>query len=199
MTISDHTTLVIRQVTYIVLASIICGVVLFFWFHYLKDSEPVANVGVQVIATPAKEVKSIPKATVAIKNGTVRVYEGSAKIKLNLPEAIAQDPAEQVFASTKVKADDHPQTITTTINTDTGEATSLVRRDPLPWLAWDDHGEAGVYGGIKNGTATARLEVKQGIFQVKAVHVGMVGTLDQPLQGGLSTDYYLGVGAWYRW
>lgn len=199
MIISTHIKLVIREVLYIVLAFAICGLALMLWYQHLENKALVPNVGVQVLATPAKEVKAIPKVEASVKNGTVRVYSSAAKIKLKLPAAVADNPAEQVFASNQVKADYHPQTITTTINTETGEATTLVRRDPLPLLAWDDYGEAGLYGGIKNGTPTVRLEVKQGIFQVKAAHVGVVGTLDQPLQGSLSTDYYVGVGAWYRW
>lgn len=197
--VSDHTKLVVREVLAIILVLIIAGVLALKWFEHLEDMLPKPAVGVQVIATPAKEVKSIPKARAIIKNGSVSVYASPAKVDLKLPDAIKDDPLQHVLASNQVTADDHPQTITTVINSDTGESQTFVRRDPLPWLAWDDHGELGIYAGIKNGTPAARLEAKQGIFQVKAVHFGAIGSVDQPLQGPLQPDYYIGVGAWYRW
>jgi len=31
------------------------------------------------------------------------------------------------------------------------------------------------------------------------VHVGAIASVDQAVQGPLQADYYVGVGAWYRW
>lgn len=197
--IPDHAKRVIREILIIILLFVIGGTAILLWFKHLAENLPRPEVGVHVIAQPAKEVASISKARAPVKNGAVSVYASQAKIKLDLPKPIMDDQAEQVLASSQVKSDDHPQTITTTINTETGESQTFVRRDPLPWIAWDDHGDLGLYGGLKNGTPTARLEVQQGIFQVKAVHVGVVATVDQPIQGPLGADYFVGVGAWYKW
>lgn len=176
--------------------------ILVLWMQWMikDDSATQVPVAVHAIATPAKQVKAIPKHQSPIKNGAVRVYESRAKIELKLPEAILHDEAKQVLESTKVTADYHDQTVTTIVDTETGDTQTLVRREPLPWLAWRDNGAAGLYAGIKNGQPTARLELKQNIFSVKAVHFGAVATLDQPLNSALSTpDYFVGVGAEYRW
>lgn len=170
------------------------------WFQQ-DVAKVVAPVGVHVIATPAKQVATIPKHQAIVKSGAVRVYESRAKIELKLPEAIKQDDAKEVLESTRVNADDHDQTITTVLNTETGDTETLVRREPLPWLAYRNDGSAGLYTGIKNGTPTARLELKQSIFSVKSIRLGAVATLDQPLGYSArdSPDYFVGVGAEYRW
>lgn len=178
----------------------IVAFILMQWFIHLQDAIPAPPVGIHVIATPAKQVADIPKVQTSIKNGSVRVYEGRAKIKLKLPDAILHDDAKQVIESTKVSADDHDQTVTTIVDTETGDTQTLVRREPLPWMSWRDNGSAGIYAGIKNGQPTARLEVKQSIFSVKAVQFGAVATLDSPISSLPSkTEYFVGVGAEYRW
>jgi len=177
-------------------------VVLVLWCQWLlrDDNATVAPVGVHVIATPEKQVADIPKHQVAVKSGTVRVYESKAKIELKLPDAIKGDEAKQVIESTRMSSDDHDQTVTTILNTETGDTETLVRREPLPWMSWRDNGSAGIYAGIKNGQPTARLEVKQSIFSVKAVHIGAVATLDQPINSMPSKpEVFVGVGAEYRW
>lgn len=165
----------------------------------LRDPEPAVPVGLQVPATPAPEVKRVPKVEKPIKAKTVKVYPAAIKNKLKLPEVVQDDPALDVIASHQVKADDHPQTVTTLINTETGESETYVKRDPLPWMAWDDRGEAGVILGLKNGEPAVRLEARQNLFQVKAVHFGGYGSVEQNLNGAHESDWMIGVGAWYRW
>lgn len=165
--------------------------------HNLNGQPDKPPVGTHVIAMPAPPVKGIPKVSLTPKSGAVRVYESRAKIKLDLPAEIAKDDNQQVIESTQVKADDHPQTVTTIINAETGETQTLVRRDPLPWLAWDYRGSIGAYTGLKNGEPAVRVEAKQNLFQTKAVHVGVVASVDQRASG--QQDYFVGVGAEYRW
>jgi len=179
------------------------GITLLLIIQWFKQdvSKPVAPVGLHEIAAPAKQVAAIPKHQAVVKSGTVRVYESRAKIVLKLPEAIKQDEAKQVLESIRVSSDDHDQTITTVLNTETGDTETLVRREPLPWIAWRNDGSAGLYTGIKNGTPTARLELKQSLFSVKEIRFGAVATVDQPLGYSArdSPDYFVGVGAEYRW
>lgn len=190
-----------RSIAIIIVLIAIAATVLLKWFIHLQESFQDVPVGIHVIATPSKQVADIPKHQAPVKSGSVRVYEGQAKIELKLPDAIKQDPTKQVLESTKVSADYHDQIVTTIIDTETGDSQTFVRREPLPWLAWRDNGSAGIYTGIKNGQPTARLEVKQNIFSVKAVHFGAVATLDQSLNSSNSSsqDYFIGVGAEYRW
>ena len=100
------------------------------------------------------------------------------------------------MASSKVKADDHPHTITTTLDQTTGEFTSYDRTDPLPWVAVDTRTEIGMYYGLKNGEQAVRLEGRQALLQVKALHVGAVASVDV-MRG--EVDSFVGVGVWARW
>lgn len=116
---------------------------------------------------------------------------------LKLPPAIKDDPLQQVIAATHVAADEHPQTVTTTINTDTGETETIIRKEPLPWVAWSDRGGVAMYAGLKSGSPTVRLQVHQELFSIKAVHFGAVASLDQSQNG--NQDSFIGIGAEYRW
>lgn len=178
----------------VIAIAIVCG-----WLRYVDQSEPKAPVHLSVPAKAAPEVKKVATVEKPIKAKTVKVYPAAVKNNLKLPELAQENPALDVIASHQVKADDHPQTITTLINTDTGESETYVKRDPLPWLAWEQRGEAGISLGLKNGEPAVRLEARQNMIQVKAVHFGATGSVDQKLNGASDTDWYLGVGAWYRW
>lgn len=191
--ISFHRSPLVQGFFLFILVAILVALVL----HNFNQSSMNPPVGKHVAAIPAPPVKDIPKVALKPKSGSVRIYASRAKIKLDLPAEIAKDDNQQVIESTQVKADDHPQTVTTIINAETGETQTLVRRDPLPWLAWDYRGSIGAYAGIKNGEPAVRVEAKQNLIQLKAVHVGVVASLDQRASG--QQDYFVGVGAEYRW
>jgi hypothetical protein len=185
----------IRNNLQFVLTLIVACIVIAWLAH---DRQPV-ETGQTVEAEPAAEVKRTPKVGVAVK-APVKVYAGGARLKrkIELPPEVVQDDRQQVIASSKIEGD-QPHTVTTVIDTDTGESRTFARADPLPWLAWDDRGGIGLYAGIRNGTPAARLQAHQGLFRVKAVHIGGVASLDQPLSGPVSMDYFVGIGAEYRW
>lgn len=168
-------------------------------YRSFTNIEPLPPVGLNITATPAPEVKRLQPLPKPIKSRTVKVYPAAVKNAIKLPQIVQDNPALDVIASTQVRADDHPQTVTTALNLETGESETYVKRDPLPWLAWDTRGEAGLYMGIKNGTPAIRLEAKQGVVQVKALHFGVIGSVDQPISGPQNTDYYIGAGVWARW
>lgn len=189
------------------------------WRQWPASAPPV---GLAVPAQPAPTVKHTPKRSVPIKGGQVRVYAPEAKARLSMPW-LKDDPAKQVLAAHQVPADDHPQTVTTVIDTGTGDSQTYVTRDPLPWFAWDMRGEAGIYAGLKNGEPAVRLEVRQGVFQIKALHFGGIGSVDmsrspaagavprdtvhsghispagQPLAGPIGADWFIGAGVWASW
>lgn len=187
--------------------SLIALIVAGAWFMGLGSllfhkSEPVH---VSVPAKEAKEVKGKPKITVAAPKG-VRVYQPEAKLKLNLPPTVVANKDEQVISTARVDNTTRPHTVTTTINTETGEATSFVRADPYPWVALESRGELGVSGGYKyryrQGVIASfgrpvvpimRLDVRQDFLQLKALHVGVMGTVDT------DGDAYVGVRVSYKW
>lgn len=172
-------------------AAILIGLVLMFPGH-----QPAPDTK---IATESNEVKNTTKVDVPAKK-PVNVYSGGStlKKKLDLPADVVQNDAQHILASSKVDGD-RPHTITTIINTDTGESQTFDRLDPLPWLASDRHGRLGMYVLVKNGTPTVSLQAQRGLFSIKAVHVGLVAGLDQPMSGNdrrLNSQF--GVGAEYE-
>jgi hypothetical protein len=172
-----------------------------YWLGtYMKDSKQ-AEPGIVVKATPAPEVKHIPTVPVVPKK-PVKVYAGGSALKngLKLPAPVVEAPEEEVIASSKIdNRDRHPHTVTTTLNTETGESETYVRTDPMPWFATSTRGHVGMYAGIKNGEQTVRLQAEQELFSVKSVHFGAIATIDQPMSGPSGTDYFVGFGAKYEW
>lgn len=145
--------------------------------------------------TPAQaspQVAAIPKQE--IKPPSVKVYAPQAKQKLNLPEEIQTDPNLYVLQSTRLPNDTHPATVTTLINQQTGEVQTYVRREPLPWFAFEHTGEARIDVGVKSVAGTVcRLTVREDLLQVKALHAGLNASLDTDGQ------IFVGVGVGIKW
>lgn len=155
-------------------------------------------ISVPVVAKAAPAVANVPTVQIT-PAAPVKVYAPSAKAKLKLPEEVQADQNKYVLTASHIAPDAHPHTVTTVIDQQTGAATTYDTTDPLPWLAIDLHGEAGLLYGVKNGYPNVRMEVRQNLLDVKAVKIGIEATADQPTTGPLRADYFIGVGAWYRW
>jgi hypothetical protein len=160
------------------------------WYFYDGKASPDA-----VIATPSKEVKDLPKASVPIKK-PLKVYSGGSKLKdkLGLPADVTQNDAKHVIASTTVNCD-QPHTITTVIDAETGESQTYDQPAPRPWLARNDQSKVGVYAVFKNGTPTLSLQGRRGLFSVKSLDFVGVAGIDHPMSGtgGLGTQIGIGV------
>ena len=149
------------------------------------------------LAEPAVEIKRAPTKRVPVKT-PVTVFTGDTKKKLQLPDEVQKNEAQQVVAATQVKRTERPQTVTTVLNTETGETQQFVRQDPFPWFAIDTRGEARLSVGYRvdaRGQAQQilRLGVTYDAIRVKAVTAGVSGSLDSDGQS------FLGVGIAYRW
>lgn len=189
-----------RIPAYLMLGAAVAAAIFSGWLnHYRSVGVENAPVAVWRVARPSGPVAGVPKVKTAVKGGAIKTYPASVKNNLRLPPVIRDDPAQQVVAATTAQPDDHPQTVTTTVNTDTGETETIIRREPLPWLAWSDRGGAAMYAGIKNGEPTIRMHLHQELFSVKAVHFGAVASVDQPINGPIGADYFIGIGGEYRW
>lgn len=170
------------------------------WLVFGRQPAPQSE-GVTVESTPAPVLINTPLIDLALSS-PVKVYSGGATTKqqLKLPATVVKDDSKQVISGTRIDAkDDHPKTVTTVIDADTGESTTYVTTEPLPWLAMDTRGGVGLYAGLKNGQQVARLQLRQDVLQIKNVHVGAIASIDQPITGAGQQDYFIGVGAEYRW
>ena len=163
------------------------------WLHFRPQPAPVS---VPVIATQSKPVEHVGTETIQTP---LKVYKPEAKKRLNLEKSLQEDASKHVAASSTIKPDNHPHTVSTVIDDKTGDVTTYDTREPLPWIAVDNHGEAGVAYGIRDGQPTVRLELRQNLVDVKAVKLGVQASIDQPMAGIGSTSYFVGVGLAYRW
>lgn len=158
------------------------------WILWYYRTTPVAPVGMHVPAKVAPQVAPLPKVSTPAPKG-VKTYVQAAKKTLKLPEAIVADDSIHVVESTLVQADDHPQTVTTVINAETGETETLVRREPLPWLAFKKSGALGLSYDALAGLRT--LYVRQDVLQIKGLYLSGVAALrsDRDKMVGLSIEY----------
>jgi hypothetical protein len=183
------------------LAGLLFVIMAVLWLKNWGDEAAANQAGQTVTAAPAKEVARTPRVNVPVK-APVKVYAGGAALKggIQLPQHVVEDEHVEVLASSKIDGrDEHPKTVTTVLNVETGESETYVRTDPLPWFVMSSRGGVGMYGGLKNGEPAVRLEARQEVFRVKALSFGGVASIDQPLNGSSSPDWFVGVGAEWHW
>lgn len=183
----------LRSLSYTTLGLVLAAFVTVMWLRHVFTEQPIPSYQ-PVIAKPSKAVSDVPKIDVVVKK-PIKVYKGGAALKngLKLPENIVKDDSQQVISSSEVKNDDHPHTVTTIINTETGESETYDKKEPLPWLVYDTRGSVGIYYGYKGGAPVARLEAKQDMFDMKSVRCGAVGSVDS------DASYFAGLGCSYNW
>lgn len=183
----------------IALVVLICLLIGIFFNQWRADVAQIAPVDVQVPATPAPEVAKAEPVSKPLKTTSVKAYPASVKNALKLPQNALDNPALDVIASTQVQADKRPQTITTLLNTETGEVETYARRDPLPWIAAQPSGQAGLFYLQRQHGQVLQLSAQQSLVQIKGVHVGVKGSIEQPLTGPGETAWAAGVGVWVEW
>lgn len=185
-----------QLISEVMLVLVLVSVGYVLWEKYTTSKPPAS--GESVIATVAPAVKGAPTKDVVIKK-PVRTFQGKSKERLKLPDAVQKDENQQVVAASQVKADLHPQTVSTVVNTETGKVETFVKIDPYPWLAIENRGEIKMAYGMKYQSfdhathQVGRLQFGYDAVHVKALTVGITGTLDT------DRDAFLGVGVSYRW
>jgi hypothetical protein len=185
-----------------ILLVVLALIAIVLWLRNWSEEAAVNQVGETIVATPAKEVRDVPKVAVTV-NKPVQVYAGGRGLKegIKLPTPVVENAHVEVISSSKIDGrDDHPKTVTTVLNVETGESETYVRTDPLPLFDWSSRGHLGIAAGLKNGEPAVRLSAEQELFTVMAMHFGAVATFDQPLNAGASgSDYFVGVMGKYQW
>ena len=100
--------------------------------------------------------------------------------------------------ASRVPSSPRPQTVTTVIDTATGESQSFVKVDPYPWFAIEARGMAQLAVGYRfdrDGLPRqiVRLGAGYDLVRVKALTIGAVGTVDSDGQT------FIGAAVTYRW
>ncbi|MHB1097951.1 MAG: hypothetical protein ACYCZR_00220 [Burkholderiales bacterium] len=172
-------------------AVVVAASVVGAWTYFKPQPMPP---GVHVEAPPSKFVRDVEKAPVVVER--IIVYKPEAKEELKLPETIKADDKKHVVASVTTPNDERQHTITTIVDSQTGEFTTYDRVEPLPWIGVTTKSEVGAYLGLKNGQPAVRIAGRQEVLQIKSVRIGAVASVDITQSG---VDSFVGIGAWARW
>ena len=176
------------RTTFEIVLATICAI--FAWLFFQKT--PPASNQTPTIAQAAPEVAGSQKE--AITPPKVLVYAPGAKKKVDLPPSVQNDPSVAVLESSRLPESEREQTVTVVINKDTGDTSTFVKQEPLPWMAAESRKEVAVAYGLKNGgMKVLRASLDYDLLQVKAIHAGVAATVD------MDGQLFAGVRAAYRW
>lgn len=160
-------------------------------------NKPPVDTTVAVIAKPAPVIAKAKKKVVKPKQ--VIVYADEAKAKLKLPPSVLANAEQQVTGATVVSPSERRVTVTSVLDTRTGETTTYTKPEPYPWLAVESRGEARFDVGYKITREAlvpmpvGRLTVTHNFLQVKALHLGVNAAVDS------DGTAFVGVGLAFRW
>lgn len=159
--------------------AIVASVILlcaFWWWH--SHLPPSTAPGYHA-AAPAKQLSGMTLHSIMCPPGGILAYGDAAKKNLGLPAPVLADKHVHVLNAGRLPASAHPLLVTTLFN-DKTRATGLQwREEPLPWLAPEKRGYFRIGRGIKTDVGGVwRLGAGLNLVQIKAIHLGLDGTLD---------------------
>lgn len=150
-----------------------------------------------VVATVSKPLVNLEKVEVALETPqkVFKVYPQSTKKKLQLPKEVINSASIHLTDSSVIKAQESAVQVNQVMDVTTGETTTYVSNLPPPWLAPENRGSASLDYGFKRNATTpvARLNVREDLLQVKAIHLGVSGSVYS------DGDYFVGIGGEYKW
>lgn len=187
----------VTSITNLVGLVVLAGVLAIGGYTYWVFSRPKVDTTVAVIAKPAPVIAKVKKRV--IKPRRVIVYVPEAKAKLKLPPLVIANENQQVTGATTVKPSERSVTVTSVLDTQTGETTTYAKPEPLPWFAVEARGEARVdvgykwVRGVPSPVQVGRLSVRHDFVQVKGFHAGVNAAIDT------DASLFVGLGVGYRW
>lgn len=169
---------------------LVCGLIAAVVIWTLAN-HPSAPVNAPMAAHVNPEVVHTPK--VEARPAKVMVYAPKAKEQVALPAEVKNDPAVAILESSKISANEHPQTVTTVLDQNTGETKTFVTVDPLPWIAAENKRQLALGYGYTNGAVrVGRLIFADELIQIKALHMGVTTSIDTDGRyfAGLTVSYH---------
>lgn len=135
------------------------------WYNKL----PAMPTGVALPAAPASELKR--ETTTPLKVGAVKVFRPEVKKKLGLSEAVQKDSELHVVSSVTTPSDGRRHTVSTLLDTRTGEFTTLDKPVPPPWLEVSTRRHFGAYIGAMNGEQAVAVTARQEVLRIRGLNV----------------------------
>lgn len=183
------------------LVVLIAGVCIALALWWVRSNTDQAQPGttVAIAATPAPQLDATPIEWIPVAQ-PIKARAPAAKRALKLPVAVQVDEAQHVLDAARVAPSEQAQTVTSVLDTATGETHTYVVAEPMPWLAVRQRGDAGAYIGLKQGAPTLRLLARHEVVQIKGGHVGALASVDVPINGSQADpDVFVGVGVSITW
>lgn len=174
----------------------VLGLIVVVWALWMLD-KPTAPVKQAVVAVVNPQVIKEEKVNVALKSPSksVRVHKATSKGLIKLPTSVIEDDNQWVTDSSVIPSSEKRQVVTQVIDVSTGETSAYVNELPSPWVALENRGAISLDFGYKRSSLTpvGRLNVRQDIVEIKGIHLGITGSVFT------DGDYFLGLGASYKW
>lgn len=149
-------------------------------------------------AAPAHQVGGIPKVDHPAPAKIKVLPKKAAAKKLALPAAVADDDNQQIIDTATIPPAPDGATTVTTINMQTGEATTSFKANPRPLFAYLRTGAAGIrYGITSAGQQQAALFVRQDLLRVGNIH--LAATAEARTAADRQAEAYGAVEVSYRW
>lgn len=149
-------------------------------------------------AKPAHQVSGMPKVEHPSPAKIKVLPKKQAAKKLGLPAAVTDDDNQQIIDTATIPPAPDGATTVTTINMQTGEATTIVKANPRPLFAFLRSGAAGIrYGITSAGQQQAALFVRQDLLRVGNIH--LAATAEARTAADRQAEAYGAVEVSYRW
>lgn len=135
-----------------------------FW----PPSKPVEGFNV---APPASGLSEIPTGEVKLPVTLKTHDKKKAARKIDLPQAVVDNPDQVLVSTATVEPSEGGSTIATVIDTTTGVASTIEKKEPRPFIGWGGSGGVGVRGGIGTSGITAAVYARQKLIRLGYVQV----------------------------
>ena len=180
----------------IVIAAAVFLLVWLAWLWYGKQPQAPQSY---LVAPPAKAVAGINKVDHPAPPRIKVIPKAEASKKLKLPAEVATDNNQQVISTADIGPAPDGATAVTTMNTTTGESSTLVKAKPRPLFSFLRNGAAGMrYGIDTSGQQQAVLFIRQDVARVGNVYMSFEAEARTvPARG--TSEAYGAVEVSYRW
>lgn len=143
---------------------------------YKPDPKPVATP-VYTQAQPSKDVASVPKKKMPLKQGATVLDKEKLKDKVDLPPEV-EEGDDEVTSVTEAPPSDTKTTIVTTIDPNTGNTKVYVKPEKPDLFEFENKKRIGVGYGYSTEGTHARVLGDWTFFRVGAFHLSVAGEVN---------------------
>jgi len=118
------------------------------------------------VAPPASGLSEIPTGEIKLPVTLKTHDKKKAARKIDLPQAVVDNPDQVLVSTAKVEPSEGGSTNATVIDTTTGIASTIEKKEPRPFRGWGGDGAIGIKGGIGTGGITGAVYLRQKLIRI---------------------------------